>query len=95
MKPFRYVQSFVDRKTGAVFHYFRRRGYPRVRLPGVPGSREFMEAYQRALDSRQMPIGASRTKEGTVNAATRRLLRLDDVLRITGTGYASQCAAAS
>ena len=32
MKPFRYVQSFVDRKTGAVFHYFRRRGYPRIRL---------------------------------------------------------------
>ena len=69
MKPFRYVQSFVDRKTGAVFHYFRRRGYPRVRLPGVPGSREFIEAYQRALDSRQMPIGAARTKQGTVNAA--------------------------
>jgi hypothetical protein len=35
MKPFRYVQSFVDRKTGAVFHYFRRRGYPRIRLPDV------------------------------------------------------------
>jgi integrase len=69
MKPFRYVQSFVDRKTGAVFHYFRRRGYPRIRLPGVPGSREFMEAYQRALDSQQMPIGASQTKAGTVNAA--------------------------
>jgi integrase len=69
MKPFRYVQSFVDRKTGAVFHYFRQRGYPRIRLPGVPGSREFMEAYQRALDSQQMPIGASRTKAGSVSAA--------------------------
>ena len=69
MKPFRYVQSFVDRKTGAVFHYFRRRGYPRIRLPGIPGSRGFMEAYQRALESLQMPIGATRTKAGTVNAA--------------------------
>ena len=69
MKPFRYVQSFVDRKTGAAFHYFRRHGCPRVRLPGLPGSREFMEAYQRALDSQQMPIGATRTKPGTVNAA--------------------------
>ncbi|HWW35500.1 MAG TPA: tyrosine-type recombinase/integrase [Xanthobacteraceae bacterium] len=69
MKPFRYVQSFVDRKTGAVFHYFRRRGYPRVRLPGLPGSREFIEAYQRAVDNPQMPIGAARTKQGTVNAA--------------------------
>jgi len=64
MKPFRYVQSFVDRKTGAVFHYFRRRGYPRVRLPGLPGSRD-----QRALDSQQMPTGAAPTKQGTVNAA--------------------------
>jgi hypothetical protein len=36
MKPFRYVQSFVDRKTGAVFHYFRRRGYPRIRLCPAP-----------------------------------------------------------
>jgi hypothetical protein len=62
MKPFRYVQSFVDRRTGAVFHYFRRRGYPRVRLPGIPGSREFMAAYQRALDGPQMPVGARRTK---------------------------------
>jgi hypothetical protein len=69
MKPFRYVQSFVDRKTGAVFHYFRRRGYRRVRLRGLPGSREFMEAYQRALDSQQAPVGATRTKAGTVNAA--------------------------
>ena len=59
MKPFRYVQSFVDRKTGAVFHYFRRRGYPRVRLPGLPGSREFMEAYQRASKSRKRLSGTS------------------------------------
>jgi integrase len=66
---FKYVQSFVDRKTGAVFHYFRRHGYPRVRLPGLPASREFVEAYQRALDSQQMPLGATRTKPGTVNAA--------------------------
>src|ERR1700730_2358301 len=69
MKPFRYVQSFVDRKTGAVFHYFRRRGYPRVRLPGLPGSREFLETYQPALDSQQMPIGAARTKAGTLSGA--------------------------
>ena len=65
----RYVQSFVDRKTGAVFHYFRRRGFERVRLPGLPGSKEFMAAYQQALDGPQMAVGASRTKSGTVNAA--------------------------
>jgi integrase len=65
----KFVQGFVDRRTGAVFHYFRRRGYPRVRLPGIPGSREFVEAYQRALDGQQMPVGAGRTKAGTLNAA--------------------------
>jgi hypothetical protein len=37
--PFPYVQSFVDKQSGKVFHYFRRRGYRRVRLP-LPGSRE-------------------------------------------------------
>jgi integrase len=67
--PFRFVQSFVDKKTGAVFHYFRRRGYERVRLPGIPGSREFMDAYQRALAGQQEPIGAKRTKSGSVSAA--------------------------
>jgi hypothetical protein len=70
MKPLlRYVQSFVDKKTGAVFHYFRRPGYKRVRLPGLPGSREFMLAYQDALDQPQIAIGAKRTKVGTANAA--------------------------
>jgi len=57
-----YVQSFVDKQTGKVFHYFRKRGWKRVRLPGLLGSREFMEAYQRALDGPLMPVGATRTK---------------------------------
>src|SRR5215468_8450952 len=39
-----YVKSYLDRH-GKVRHYFRRRGYPKVALPGVPGSPEFMEAY--------------------------------------------------
>ena len=69
-RPFRFVQSFVDRKSGAVFHYFRRPGFKRVRLPGLPGSREFLDAYQNALDGSPLPIGAKRTKAGTVNAAT-------------------------
>jgi hypothetical protein len=65
----RYVQAFVDRKTGVAFHYFRRRDYPRIRLPGMPGSREFMEAYRDALDIQQLAIGSKRTKGGTINAA--------------------------
>jgi integrase len=65
-----YVQSFRDKKTGAVFHYFRRAGFRRVRLPGLPGSTEFMAAYQAAFGSRPEPIGvAKRSKPGSVSAA--------------------------
>jgi integrase len=38
-------------------------------LSGVLGSAEFLAAYQEALGQPQSPIGASRTKHGTVNAA--------------------------
>jgi hypothetical protein len=55
-RPLRYVQSFVDRKTGAVFHYFRRPGFKRVRLPGLPGSSTFMVAYQEALNESPIPV---------------------------------------
>jgi len=67
-----YVQSFVDKQTGKVFHYFRKRGCKRVRLPGLLGSREFMEAYQRALDGPLMPVGATRTKSEPKWAALAR-----------------------
>jgi integrase len=65
------VQSFVDKKTGLVFHYFRRRGCKRVRLPGMPGSAAFMAAYQNALDQPQyVEIGAAkRSIPGSISAA--------------------------
>jgi len=44
-----YVQTFRDR-YGKARHYFRRRGCPRVALPGAPGSREFLSAYAAALE---------------------------------------------
>jgi integrase len=65
----RYVKSWVDRKTGKTYHRFRRRGFKESTLPGLPGSREFMAAYQAALDQVETPIGAKRTRAGTVNAA--------------------------
>jgi integrase len=65
---FRYVQAFVDR-DGRVHRYFRRPGYRRVRLPGLPGSSEFNDAYAAALDAPSLPIGAKRTRPGTANAA--------------------------
>jgi hypothetical protein len=55
----KYVQAWVDRE-GRVHRYFRRRGYPRVPLPGLPGSFEFMAAYQAALAGPRTAIGAER-----------------------------------
>jgi integrase len=46
--PLKYVDSFIDR-CGRRRHYFRRNHGPRVLLPGLPGSPEFMDAYQQAL----------------------------------------------
>lgn len=40
----KYVQAFKDRH-GRTRHYYRRKGFSRVVLPGDPGSTEFMEAY--------------------------------------------------
>lgn len=59
------------RKSGRTFFYFRRAGYKRLPLPGLPGSSEFMAAYQAALDKapeQKIEIGASRSVPGTVNA---------------------------
>ncbi len=65
-----YVNSFRDRH-GRIRHYFRRPGCKAVALPGLPGSADFMDAYQTALGDAASPpdIGAGRTKTGTINAA--------------------------
>ena len=49
----KWVQAFT--RHGKRRHYFRRRGYPRVALPGEPWSPEFMAAYAAALDGRPLP----------------------------------------
>jgi integrase len=65
----KFVQAWVDRQ-GRVHRYFRRPGYPRVRLPGLPGSAEFMRAYESAMDAPQIEIGAAkRSKPGSVSMA--------------------------
>ena len=71
MKLPRYVHGYLDRH-GKARHYFRRRGFKKVPLPGMPWSPEFMAAYQAALagvTATTTEIGASRTKPGTLNAA--------------------------
>lgn len=65
-----YVHQFTDRH-GKVRRYFRRPGFKRVALPGLPGSPEFMAAYEAALSGGHVrkPIGAARTASGTINSA--------------------------
>jgi integrase len=56
MTPLRlkYIHEYLDRH-GRLRRYVRRRGCRRVPLPGLPGSPEFMEAYQAALSEAPRP----------------------------------------
>ncbi len=82
-----YVQAFHDKKTRRTFIYFRRDGSPRVRLPGLPGSPEFMAAYQAALAacSSSVPTAAdddakARSLVGGVGASRTKPGTFDDVV---------------
>jgi integrase len=64
----KFVQAWID-SEGRAHHYFRRHGFERVRLPGLPGSAEFMAAYSQALAGAPEPVGKDRSKAGSVAAA--------------------------
>ncbi|HMF25574.1 MAG TPA: tyrosine-type recombinase/integrase [Pseudolabrys sp.] len=66
-RPPKFVQGFIDRHGKPRF-YFRRPGFKRVPLPGLPWSPEFMAAYEEALAGQLMQVGGSRVKPGTVRA---------------------------
>jgi len=55
----RYVNEFIDRH-GKLRYYFRRPGSRSVKLPGLPGSIEFMSAYQAALATVAPPPQSSK-----------------------------------
>jgi hypothetical protein len=48
----KYVDAFLNRKTGRTYAFFRRRGQ-RIVLPGLIGSPEFMSGYHAALRGEQ------------------------------------------
>lgn len=64
----KYIQHQLDRH-GHPRHYYRRLGYPRVTLPGLPGSPEFMEAYAAASAGQapQRTVIERVAKPGTIN----------------------------
>ena len=68
MKLPKHVRAWVDRRDGRAYYYLRRRGFPRVRLPGLPWSPSFMAAYESALAGPRTAVGAGRVKPGSVAA---------------------------
>jgi integrase len=66
---FKYVDQYRDRH-GRQRYYLRRKGQPRIALPGLPGSPEFAEAYHAALaNPAPREIGADHSPLGSLSAA--------------------------
>jgi integrase len=63
----KYVHGYID-QHGRPRHYFRRAGFKKVPLPGLPWSPEFMAAYEAALAGQAPPVGVRRTIPGTMRA---------------------------
>jgi integrase len=67
MKVPKYVHHYVDRNGHARF-YLRRKGHPRIPLPGLPWSPQFMAVYEVAMSGEppKTVIGTNRIQKGTV-----------------------------
>lgn len=63
----RYVKAYTDRH-GKRRHYYRRPGFPKIALPGEPGSRAFAEAYEAAKSQAPRKLGEERTIPGSFSA---------------------------
>lgn len=86
----KYVDRFRDR-YGKLRYYFRRKHEPRIPLPGLPGSAEFMAAYQTALDAKPAKVGIlGRGGDGTFDRLIQDYFASPDYLRLqpqTQTAY--------
>src|SRR5262245_52358718 len=72
-----YIKEYLDRH-GKVRRYFRRPGCKEKPLPGIPGSDEFMAAYQAALaESTPLEIGAGRFNPKSMDALITAYLKSD------------------
>ena len=63
----RFVHGFVDRHGKPRF-YFRRPGFRRMTLRGLPYSPEFMRDYEAAMAEQPVPVGVDRARPGTMQA---------------------------
>ena len=76
---YRWINSFYAR--GKLRHQFRRKGHPKKLLPGLPGTAEFNEMYDKLVaqtgGATSIEIGASRTKNGSIDATIVAYLKDD------------------
>src|SRR5262245_49623238 len=72
----KYVQHWVDKKTGGTYCFLRRPGHDRVRLPGLPGTPEFMAGYYAAIKGEQpaAAIEAARKVSHMIDGAIKHYL---------------------
>lgn len=77
----KYVHEYRD-KTGRLWRYVRRKGLPNVNLPGLPGSPEFMKAYQTALTTKPEPPMPQ--KAGTIGNLVTRFYRSAEFANLRG-----------
>ncbi len=84
MRKLAYVHAYRDRH-GRMRHYFRRRGFPKVVLPGAPGSAEFMAAYDAAMRGETVEKkapGKAQEKRGSVSALIARYYRTAEFVQL-------------
>jgi integrase len=76
-RPPKYCQGFVDRH-GKVRWYYRRPGWKRIPLAGLPWTPEFMAAYEMAEAGQRAEIGAAKTAPGSVSGLIVSYYRTSD-----------------
>jgi integrase len=80
----KHVDRFVDRH-GRERHYFRRGHGPRVLLPGMAGSPEFMIAYQAAVAGQEVcGVVSQRGDPGTFERLAKDYFESPDFARLAG-----------
>ena len=93
-RPPKYVNGFIDRHGRPRF-YFRRAGFKKVALPGLPWSPEFMQVYEQALAGEgQIEVGARRTMPGTMRALVVSYFQSMDFLSLRPSSQESYRAVA-
>lgn len=72
----KYVQPFVSPKNGKTYVYLRRPGFPRIRLPGILGSPEFIAGYHAAMAGQDVApiVAAEKKQQSLIDAALDRYI---------------------